>query len=416
MKFRRFIAFFISVCLALAVPPSVHAKAKPKAFNGKTCTLVGTSKSDKLKGTSKADVICGLGGNDTISGGAGNDTIDGGAGNDTLKGNSGNDNMQGGTGADVFSGGTGSDTVNFSEKKSNLILDIDDKADDGVTGEKDNIKSDVENVIGGSGNDMIAGNSSPNNISGGSGDDGINGGSGNDVLNGQIGNDDLFGGPGIDVTSGGSGLNTCEIGSNEIRDVTCQLIHDMSHLFERVHGNLAFDGKNYLSGAIISSYTDSTLNERIASGVIAPDGSFMFDTTKNATSFYVTTSDEKLSLNLGNFSKSEITQPIVFLMPKLNTTTLQVTNSRGESLPGVNVSVRFGWQTSNSYRDSSLGYVLGAKTDAKGQVKFLRPQSGLGLSSLSASLKVAGTTLRMSNRISHREVLVNNTTYLVFDH
>lgn len=110
------------------------AATKRKAWNGKTCTIVGTAGKDVLKGTAKNDVICGLGGNDvitglggndTIDGGAGNDTIDAGkgadvisggsgndkelgaAGNDTLLGGAGNDSLDGGAGADVFDGGTG---------------------------------------------------------------------------------------------------------------------------------------------------------------------------------------------------------------------------------------------------------------------------------------------------------------------
>lgn len=238
---RKFhsIALVVSLGLSLAVAPSVQAKAKPKAFNAKTCTIVGTSKSEKLNGTSKADVICGLGGNDTINGlsgtdtidggtgndilsggenndaidgGTGNDTINGGNGNDSLTGDSGNDSLLGGagndalqgeTGADVFSGGTGTDTAKYSEKTTGLTIDIDSNADDGATGEKDNIKTDVEDITGGSGNDTITGSSVANTITGGSGSDTINGASGNDALNGGNGTDSLNGGPGSNTCSGG---------------------------------------------------------------------------------------------------------------------------------------------------------------------------------------------------------------------
>ena len=101
----------MATCLTITVAPSAQAKSKPKAFNGKTCTIVGTSKSDKLTGTSKADVICGLGGNDTISGSGGNDTIDGGVGNDKLAGGNGTDVIFGGNGNDIASGGNGNDSL-----------------------------------------------------------------------------------------------------------------------------------------------------------------------------------------------------------------------------------------------------------------------------------------------------------------
>ena len=230
-------------CLALSVSSSAQAKAKPKAFNGKTCTIVGTSKNDKLTGTSKADVICGLGGNDTIngaggsdtidggagidilSGGAGNDSIDGGAGNDTVNGEAGNDvltgdagndklngglgndTLQGETGADVFIGGTGVDVAKYSEKIKGLTLDIDNRADDGTAGEKDNIKSDIENIIGGSGNDTITGSSGANTILGGLGNDSISGGLGNDEINSESGNDSVQAGPGDDHIDAGPGTD-----------------------------------------------------------------------------------------------------------------------------------------------------------------------------------------------------------------
>jgi Ca2+-binding RTX toxin-like protein len=256
-KFQT-ITLATSLVLSLAVAPSVQANAKPKAFNGKTCTIVGTSKGDKLTGTPKADVICGLGGNDTISGAGGNDTIDGGAGNDKLSGGDGNDAIDGGagndlisgqkgndaltgdngndslnggdgsdtlqgeTGADVFIGGAGADTAVYSEKTKNLTLDIDNKADDGIANEKDNIKSDVENITGGKGNDTITGSSGVNVISGGAGNDTISGGAGNDQLNGDSGKDTISGGAGNDSLDGGkntdtlngeSGANKCSGGS-----------------------------------------------------------------------------------------------------------------------------------------------------------------------------------------------------------
>jgi Ca2+-binding RTX toxin-like protein len=241
MDMRKFqtIALAATLGLSLTVAPAAHAKAKPKAFNGKTCTIVGTSKSEKLNGTSKADVICGLGGNDTINGLGGNDTLDGGtgndilsggenndaidggtgndtinggngndsltgdSGNDSLNGGAGNDSLQGETGADVFIGGAGTDTAKYSEKTSSLNIDIDSQADDGVAGEKDNIKTDVENITGGSGNDIITGSSAANTITGGSGNDTINGGDGNDIINGSTGKDNLLGGNGDDYIDAG---------------------------------------------------------------------------------------------------------------------------------------------------------------------------------------------------------------------
>ncbi|WGE90182.1 Ig-like domain-containing protein [Actinobacillus arthritidis] len=51
----------------------------------------------------------------------------------------------------------------------------------------------IENAVGGSGNDEIIGNKADNNINGGAGDDTLKGGEGNDYLNGGEGADKLFG-------------------------------------------------------------------------------------------------------------------------------------------------------------------------------------------------------------------------------
>lgn len=74
-----------------------------RAFNGRNCTILGTTRADTLTGTAGDDVICGLGGNDRISGLGGNDVIDGGAGNDWISA---------GLGADLVAGGAGTDTIN----------------------------------------------------------------------------------------------------------------------------------------------------------------------------------------------------------------------------------------------------------------------------------------------------------------
>jgi hypothetical protein len=208
-----------ATCLALATAPSVQAKAKPKAFNGKTCTIIGTNKSEKLRGSSKADVICGLGGNDTISGLGGNDTLDGGAGNDSIDGGDGNDSMNGGadndilqgrTGADKIAGGSGTDTVDYSEKNKPVRVNLDGVAGDGVAGEKDIVRTDVENITGGSANDVLTGSSDENKILGGPGNDKINSGAGDDFVTAGEGNDSVTGGDGHDKIIGGNGSDRLE--------------------------------------------------------------------------------------------------------------------------------------------------------------------------------------------------------------
>lgn len=66
----------------------------------------------------------------------------------------------------------------------------------------------VENVTGGTGNDLIVGNTSENTLLGGAGNDTISGGLGNDILDGQAGNDTLNGDGDNDFLVGGLGNDT----------------------------------------------------------------------------------------------------------------------------------------------------------------------------------------------------------------
>jgi serralysin len=77
------------------------------------------------------------------------------------------------------------------------------------------IRSLIENAIGGSGNDTLVGNIAGNMLDGGSGNDSLDGGSGNDVLIGGIGNDTILGGGGNDVLIGGVGIDSLVGGSGD---------------------------------------------------------------------------------------------------------------------------------------------------------------------------------------------------------
>ncbi|QOV87807.1 calcium-binding protein [Humisphaera borealis] len=163
-------------------------------------------------GSVKAIVMNGNGGNDsltvsdlvlkpvTLNGGAGDDTLRGGGGNDTLNGGNGADTLDGGRGGDVFNGGAGVDTVTYASRTKSLYVNINNIADDGegfpdASVEKDNVKTDVENLKGGSAADWFMGSSAANTFQGFGGDDLLMGGAGDDVLIGGDGND-AFGGEG----------------------------------------------------------------------------------------------------------------------------------------------------------------------------------------------------------------------------
>ena len=69
------------------------------------------------------------------------------------------------------------------------------------------VRSLIENAVGGSGNNTILGNQAVNSLSGGGGNDKLYGYAGNDRLVGGAGNDFLVGGTGKDILNGGSGAD-----------------------------------------------------------------------------------------------------------------------------------------------------------------------------------------------------------------
>jgi Ca2+-binding RTX toxin-like protein len=95
-----------------------------------------------------------------------------------------------------------------------------DDADDGGTGEGDDVRSDVENLTGGGGADVLVGSTSSNAIDGGAEADTISGGDGNgtctndvDVLTGGVGNDVFMMGPAEDcgdTLNGGAGTDRAD--------------------------------------------------------------------------------------------------------------------------------------------------------------------------------------------------------------
>lgn len=173
-------------------------------------TLTGASGSDSLSGGDGNDSLDGGAGNDTVGGGNGTDTVIGGDGNDSVSGDAGNDTLDEGAaanGSDILSGGADTDTVTYAGRTvaaNGITVTMDGvAADDGESSEGDNVKVDVENLIGGAGNDAITGNSSANILTGGLGNDTINGSTGNDSFasdaDGLDGDDSLTGGLGDDV-------------------------------------------------------------------------------------------------------------------------------------------------------------------------------------------------------------------------
>ncbi|MGJ8605509.1 MAG: Hint domain-containing protein [Marivita sp.] len=152
------------------------------------------------------DTLRGDAGNDSLIGGAGDDVLDGGANQDTLEGGEGNDTLMAGSGADVFDGGDGEDVYDIGNSLVSAFA-FEVNLQDGV-GSYGTTFSNIENVIGGSGDDTLIGSAANNALTGGAGNDTIDGGSGADTLEGGDGDDSISGGAGNDILSGQEGDDT----------------------------------------------------------------------------------------------------------------------------------------------------------------------------------------------------------------
>lgn len=209
---------------------------------GHRCTIRGTDGPDVLRGTAGADVICAGAGDDRVSGLGGDDLLVGGEGDDTLLGGGGHDLLQGGWGADVLDGGAdsgrseggqgndrfvmgaapdgahqvvggpGRDVVDYGARTGPITVTLDGIGGDGEPGEGDAVgvpapwssSPDIEDVLGGHGDDVLTGAWWAETLVGGPGADLLRGGGGRDDLRGTDGvqgNDRLDGGDGQDTCS-----------------------------------------------------------------------------------------------------------------------------------------------------------------------------------------------------------------------
>ena len=146
------------------------------------------------------------------------------SGKNVFEGGAGNDTFDGGLGADTFDGGDGSDTGHLrmpcepgerharrrSRRRKRRARCRDNPNTEAP--QRENIMPNVENVIGGAGNDNLKGNDSANVLEGRSGNDFINGGGGADSVIGGIGDDELEGDNGPDNVQGFEGQDSIDGG------------------------------------------------------------------------------------------------------------------------------------------------------------------------------------------------------------
>ncbi|MBY5934055.1 hypothetical protein KUV51_13685 [Tateyamaria omphalii] len=199
-----------------------------------------------LMGTDGQDSIVASVGDDTIIGLLGDDTIDGGAGHDILqiRGSSSDyqllqaDNgfyeLRSVDGADLI---VGIEEVQFQDATMTLgemltLLETPGLVLQGT--------SDANDLLGSTGDDLIAAGAGNDTVHAGSGNDALNGGIGADVMNGGSGNDTLTGLNGFDSLSG-------QGGDDNLRGGFGNDTLDGGDLNDLLHGGVGFD--SLLGGA-----------------------------------------------------------------------------------------------------------------------------------------------------------------------
>ncbi|WP_018095958.1 calcium-binding protein [Sinorhizobium meliloti] len=294
----------IAVTLNGSKPVMVTVDGVAEDLIAKIENIVGGSGDDMITGDAAANTFRGGLGADVLDGGAGSDTADfsdktqsvvlalngatdavatvggtaedtvrnieninGGSGNDQLTGDDAANTFRGGLGADLLDGGVGSDTADYSDKTASLVVTL--AGSNAVTvfvgGVAEDTLRDIENVIGGSGNDVFAGDGFQNLFDGGAGNDtvdysasakgiavtlngandakvivgnaaedtlrnieNVTGSAVADVLTGDSQANVLLGGGGGDILKGGGGQDTIDGGAGsdtaDFRDKTAGIV------------------------------------------------------------------------------------------------------------------------------------------------------------------------------------------------
>lgn len=196
-------------------------------------TITGSAASNSIYGGDGNDVVDGGAGNDSVNGSSGDDSLSGGDGDDTIVGDEGVDTIMGGAGDDLLGstfesdepdsmfGGPGTDVMDYSGANSAVTVSLDNKANDGVVGEADNVHRDVEDIDGSLYGDVLTGSGAANQIEGGDGPDKIRGLGGLDGLGGGRGADLLSGGKGVDTIDGGEGPDRILARDRKADDISC---------------------------------------------------------------------------------------------------------------------------------------------------------------------------------------------------
>ena len=157
---------------------------------------------DGAIGGQGSDLVLGGPGDDYLSGGdGGHDRVNGGDGDDTIGNGSPLDSQ-----SDLLDGGAGTDTLDYSERRKDVRIDLRPGKPSGGSGEGHRA-STIENATGGDGDDLLVGDEGRNALDGGPGANRVFGSGGDDYFHfGPY--DKLYGGDGDDAFAPWNGFGT----------------------------------------------------------------------------------------------------------------------------------------------------------------------------------------------------------------
>lgn len=232
---------------------NVAVRLNDLADDGTNCP--GACEGDDI-GADVEEVRTGSG-NDRLIGGPGHQELSSGVGADVLRGGAGRDLLFGGDGTDDLGGGKGFDFASYASSFNGVLVTIDGDDDDGVPGEHDNVRTDVEGVYGTFTDDHLTGSTKANHLFGGGGDDELRGGAGDDLMDGgrtefgpifdgKDGSDEFFGGPGRDTVTetghvGGMILSIDNLTNDLVNGDVTQGVDNIHRDVENVVGGAAGD-------------------------------------------------------------------------------------------------------------------------------------------------------------------------------
>lgn len=215
-----------------------------------------------------------------------------------INGTTGDDTITGSTSKDSIDGGLGSDTADYSTRTVDLSVTLNTDTYVTVTvtgGSNDKIKN-IENFIGGSGDDTITGDGLDNILIGNNGSDSINGGAGNDTLDG--GND------GSDTLDGGSGNDTADY-SSYTADLTV-VLNTSNYAPVTVSGSSNDDTIRNIENFTGGSGVDSITGDSVANILTGNGGNDALDGGDSADNLNGGDGSDTYSFDAGDVDAGEI--------------------------------------------------------------------------------------------------------------